>query len=143
MPFYLQCVYLCHLSFAVHIPACRSFGSGTSPNVTPFSGTPTASAQSSPNVRTKRYVLSTAAKREVETQTVADIWSLEEQGTLSATELQSTLFQVRETVTVLNEENQVQREEGVQDLGMDVPQLVAQITGVLHLYICTLVCLGL
>ena len=88
-------------------------------------------------------MLSTAAKREVETQTVADIWSLEEQGALSATELQSTLFQVRETVTVLNEENQVQREEGVQDLGMDVPQLVAQRTGVLHLYICTLACLGL
>lgn len=58
-------------------------------------------------MRTKRYVLSTATKRDTETQTVVDIWSLEEQESLSTTELQSTLLQVRETVTALNEENEV------------------------------------
>ena len=89
------------------MPACRSYGGGTSPNATPLSGTPNTSAQNSPSIRTKRYVLATATKREAETQTTLDIWSLEEQGSLSATELQSTLLQVRETVTALNEENEV------------------------------------
>ena len=58
-------------------------------------------------MRTKRYVLSTVTKRDAETQTLVDIWSLEEQGSLSSTELQSTLLQVRETVTALNAENEV------------------------------------
>ena len=89
------------------MPACRSYEGGTSPNATPLSGTPNTSAQNSPSIRTKRYVLATATKREAETQTTLDIWSLEEQGSLSATELQSTLLQVRETVTALNEENEV------------------------------------
>lgn len=89
------------------LPACRSFGGGTSPCATPLGNTPNTSAQSSPSMRTKRYVLSTATKRDTETQTVVDIWSLEEQESLSTTELQSTLLQVRETVTALNEENEV------------------------------------
>lgn len=97
------------------VSACRFSAGVTSTNATPLGGTPSTSAQNSPSVRTKRFVLSTAAKRDAETQTALDIWSLEEQGALSATELQSTLLQVRETITALNEENEVRRHK----CGMD------------------------